>query len=351
MSAPRTLWYTRCPLPTASGVAIERGLLDAAFAPLGIAVQSLNASLERQVREAHFDHGQPGLFRQGGMIPPIWSRARGADTLVIATGWIDEYQAVIALPDSGIRSGGDLRGRRLGVPCRPGEQIDYWRAMCLRGYHSALQLAGLAPADVEFVALPIHEGQIPTGGASQRGSLWHGAPRARRQSREALALVRGEVDAIYTASPAGAQLTAFLGAQVVVDIGAAPSPALRSNNQVPAILTVDGTLARTRPDLVVRYLAALFDAADWARAQPSDAAAILSEDVGTTKEWLYAAHGDDVTARLAPALDPVHIQAVSAQKDFLLGLGLLEQDFDLQAWIAPEFIEAAAATRGSHATA
>ena len=159
------------------------------------------------------------------------------------------------------------------------------------------------------------------------------------------------MDAIYTASPAGAQLTAFLGARIVVDIGAAPSPALRSNNQVPAILTVDGNLARTRPELVVRYLAALFDAADWARAHPLEADAILSEDVGTTREWLVAAHGSDVAARLAPVLDPAHVQAVGAQKDFLLGLGLLEKDFDLQAWIAPEFIEAAAATRGSHATA
>jgi len=269
--------------------------------------------------------------------------------LMVATSWLDEYQAVIALPESGIHGGLDLRGKRLGVPCRPGEQIDYWRAMCLRGYRNALELAGVSPDDVEFVELQTNERQIAEGGASQRGTLWRGTARARRQSREALALVRGEVDAIYTASPAGAHLTAFLGARVVVDIGAAPDPLLRSNNQVPTILTVDGALARSRPDLVVRYLAALFDAAEWALSHASQTAAILSEDVGATTEWLHAANGSDVHRKLAPVLDPSHVQAISAQKSFLLDIGLLESDFDLQSWIDPTFIEAAAALRGSHA--
>ena len=40
------LWYSRCPVPTASSVAIERGMLDEAFAPDGIAVQSLDASCD-----------------------------------------------------------------------------------------------------------------------------------------------------------------------------------------------------------------------------------------------------------------------------------------------------------------
>src|SRR5687768_5736989 len=124
------LWYTRCPLPTASSIAIERGFLEAEFGPSWIDVQSLNASASMAVRGAHYDHGQENLFRQGGNIPPLWSRSRGADTVVVATNWIDEYQAIVALADAGIDAPADLRGKRLGVPRRVNEPVDYWRAMC-----------------------------------------------------------------------------------------------------------------------------------------------------------------------------------------------------------------------------
>jgi ABC-type nitrate/sulfonate/bicarbonate transport system substrate-binding protein len=327
------LWYSRCPLPTASGVAIDRGMLDAEFAKDGIPVASLNASSDMAVREAHFDHGRANLFREGGNIPPIWSRSRGADTVVVAATCIDEYQAIVAMPGSGIVEAKDLRGARLALPRRTGESIDYWRAMCLKGYHAALRVAGLEPGDVTFVDLPVDEKQIAIGGPSQRGSLWRGGARARRQSREALALVRGEVDAIYTASPAGAHLSAFLGASTVVDLGGHPDRTIRTNNQVPTVLTVDGALAREQPMIVARYLKALLDASDWAAVHRSEALHIIGDDVSTTTEWVVSGNGEDVNARLAPGLDPDNIAALVEQKNFLLAQGFIETDVDVDAWI------------------
>ena len=327
------LWYTRCPLPTASGVAIDLGMLDEAFRPDGITVASLNASPDMKVREAHFDHGQANLFRQGGNIPPIWSRSRGADTVLVATNFIDEYQAIVAMPGSGVNEPADLRGRRLGLPRRANDSIDYWRAMCLKGFHSALRVAGLAPGDVTFVDLPVEEKQIAIGGASQRGTLWRGGARARRQSREALALVRGEVDAIYTASPAGAHLSAFLGAHTVVDLGAHPDPRIRANNQVPTILTVDGALARNQPEIVARYLRALLGAAEWAAGHRAETLRIISEDVAATTEWVTSGNGEDVHTRLRPELDPASLAAVAEQKSFLLANGFISADFDMDRWV------------------
>ena len=329
------LWYTRCPLPTASSVAIERGLLEEAFAPRGIEVQSLNASSDMAVREAHYDHRQAHLFRQGGNIPPIWSRARGADTVVVATNWIDEYQAVVALPGSGIHQAADLRGRRLGLPRRVNEQVDYWRAMCQRGYEAALASAGLASVDAEFVELAIGEKQITAGGESRRGTLWRSGNRARRQSREALALIRGEVDAIYTAGAPGAQLSAFMSAYTVADLGTQADRARHVNNQVPTVLTVDGKLARTAPEVVARYLHVLMGAADWARDHGRETLAIVSSDVGATAEWVSAAYGSDVHRQLGLDLDERSISAIEAQKEFLLQRGYIEADFDVRRWIDP----------------
>ena len=345
------LWYTRCPLPTASGVAIERGLLDREFEPDGIAVRSLNASSDMKVREAHFNHGQANLFRQGGNIPPLWSRSRGADTVLLAANFIGEYQAIIALPGSGIASPADLRGRRLGLPRRANESIDYWRAMCLKGFLSALEVAGLGRDDARFVDLPVEENQIATGGASQRGTLWRGGVRARRQSREAIALLRGEVDAIYTASPAGAQLSAFLSAHTVVDLGAHPNPRVRANNQVPTILTVDGALARSRPDLVVRYLRTLVDAANWAAGHRTEALHILSDDCSATSEWVVAGNGEDIHQRLCPTLDADALAALKGQHDFLLANGFIGSPVDIDAWVDPGPLRAALSMVHEHRAA
>ena len=81
------LWYTRCPVPTASSLAIAQGWLDEEFAPDGITVASLRSSADRAVRESHFDHSQAASFRQGGNIPPIWTRSRGADVRLIGLSW------------------------------------------------------------------------------------------------------------------------------------------------------------------------------------------------------------------------------------------------------------------------
>ena len=336
------LWYSRCPVPTASSIAIDRGFLDEAFAADGITVRSLDASAEARVREAHYDHGQTNLFRQGGNIPPIWSRSRGADTVVVAINRFTEYQAILAMPGSGIRGAADLAGRRLGVPRRINEAMDYWRAMCLAGFGSALAIGGLGPKDANFVDLVVEEKQITTEGTSDRGILFRGAARARRQSREALALVRGEIDAIFTASAPGAQLAAFLGATTVVDLGGHPDPLRRTNNQVPIVLTVDRPLLRDRPDIVDRYIGALFEAARWAENHAAETRAIVGADVGATAEWVEAANGA-IQTELAPTLDETGIAALRRQKDFLLGAGFIERDFDVEAWIDPAPIGRAAA--------
>ena len=144
VSAPPVteLWYTRCPVPTASSLAIAQGWLDEEFAPDGIAVASLRSSADRAVRESHFGHTQANSFRQGGNIPPLWARSHGADVRLIGLSWAEQYQAVVTRRDSGIEGPADLAGRKLALPRRLNDQIDFWQATALRGYESTLAPGG-----------------------------------------------------------------------------------------------------------------------------------------------------------------------------------------------------------------
>ena len=69
------LWYTRCPVPTALGIAVHRGWFDDEFSADGITLGSLQEIDAADKRESHFDHSLPHSFRQGGNIPALWARS------------------------------------------------------------------------------------------------------------------------------------------------------------------------------------------------------------------------------------------------------------------------------------
>ena len=84
-------------------------------------------------------------------------------------------------------------------------------------------IAGLSLDDVERVDIPVQRA-LPAAqrGRSHSGSLFGAFTNRRLQSAEVLALVRGDVDAIYVAGGRGPDLEAFLDVEVVFDIRAAP---------------------------------------------------------------------------------------------------------------------------------
>ena len=78
-----TLWYTRCPVPTGLGIAVQKGWLQDSLGALGTQVQSLRESSDQAVRESHFDHSLRNSVRHGGSIPALWARAQGRETRLI----------------------------------------------------------------------------------------------------------------------------------------------------------------------------------------------------------------------------------------------------------------------------
>lgn len=338
-AVPDALWYTRCPVPTASGVAIDVGFIEDEFRADSLSVRSLAASSDPKVRESHFDHNQPNSFRQGGNIPPIWARSRGADLRLVGASWIEQYEAIVALPGSGLSSAEDLRGRRIALPRRTRDQIDFARATTLRAVTNALSYAGIGPDEVVWVDLPVDETFIGDPPNSDRGSLFGTLHSRRYNAAEVIALIRHEVDAIFLSAARGAEEAAFLGAEVVVDTSAVPDRALRINGSTPAVLTVSGRLLEEHPDLVARYLAAGLRGARWAAEHPDETTRIVAREVGASEEAARISYGPQIGARLTPSLDDQLVAAVASQKDFLLHHGFIDQDFDVDGWVARQPLE------------
>jgi ABC-type nitrate/sulfonate/bicarbonate transport system substrate-binding protein len=331
-SGPDKLWYTRCPVPTALGIAVHRGWFEEEFEPEGITLGSLQEIDAADKRESHFDHSLPHSFRQGGNIPALWARSRGANTRVIGLSWTNEFQAIVTLRGKGIDHPRDLRGRRLGLP-RHAISIDFWRAAALKGFLSALELEGLGYADAEWVDL--HESTEHAAARSRRD------PQARtpaglgphEYALEVAALLRGEVDAVFVKGVAGLATVHLIGAQVLIDLGAHPDPLVRIGNGTPRTLTVDQALIDARPDLVERFLGVVVSAGEWATRHSEQTVAYIGRETRNSDEWVRYAYGAEVNRHLETNLVQTSIDGLVAFKDFLFEWGFLEHDFDARAWI------------------
>ncbi len=325
---PDEIWYTRCPVPTPLGIAINQGALDRDLGALGITVRSIQDTTDPDIRASHYDHHLTHSFRQGGSVPAIWARASGADTRVIGLSWIDESQLILTLPGSGIRTVEDLRGKRVALPLRASQKIDIFRATALRALLAGLSLGGVGEDEVEWIDVDATD---PEGYRSvgQRG--WGGRPL---YAAEFHALVRGEVDAIHVKGSLGHEYALLAGAHVVIDTGFHPDPKIRVNNGAPRPLTVDAATLDRHPAVARRLLAHVVEAGEWAEAHPDETLAYLARETGSPEQFVRAAYGGDTLhRRLKTDLDDASAEALQDFSDFLFDRGFLPARVDVAAWI------------------
>ncbi|MET8825552.1 ABC transporter substrate-binding protein [Streptomyces sp. NPDC004610] len=336
---PDTLWFTRCPVPTATGIAADRHWLAEEFAPDGIAVRSLQdhaSDLTPGLRGTHYTHALPGLFREGGNVPALWARSRGEATRLIGLTWIEERQTILVAPGSGIRGAAALRGRRLALPRHP-LPIDFWRAMALRGFEGALASAGYGLEDAELIDVPADD-----GGGGRSGAQW---------SAELAALVRGDVDAIYVKGALAVEAARRAGAEAAVELDDLPDRTHRINNGTPRPITVHQRLLDEHPDLVTRFLAVLLRAADWAAAQPEDVARILGAETGAGAEGVRGAYRPGTHRTLHPDLSEERLALLARQSAALHTHGFLPEPVDVHAWADPAPLRLALTTTAPSAPA
>jgi ABC-type nitrate/sulfonate/bicarbonate transport system substrate-binding protein len=327
-----SVWITRCPVPSASSIAFDQGLLEAELAPLGLHPAPLQDEPEAALRRGHVDHALDGLLREGGNVPAIWARSTGRDTRLVALTWVDEYQGILSRPCAGIAEPHDLRGHRVGVPRHPDDLIDVRSAMALHGFESALGLADLTLDDVELVDIGPHP-------LDQRWSTAGAGTLEGQCNVEANALVRGDVDAVYVRGVPGLEVAQTIGAHEVIDLGLHPNPLVRVNHGTPRTITVDAALLE-RGDIVAHLLAGLLRAADWASGHRDDLDRVLAAENRAEGFGIDRAYG---SAPLHPDLSAPWLSALQAQTDFLARHGFLAGPVDIGAWVDSAPLDAARA--------
>lgn len=320
----RSLWYTRCPVPTASSVAISGGWLDREFEPDQIAVRSLGECTEPELRLAHYTHAHPALLREGGVVPPLWASATAGSNRLIGLARVDQFQGLLALRGSSLADSGDLCGARIALPARLGQPIDFSRAVSWSGIETTIAAAGLTPRDVSLVDVPAREAFISPAAGARGASLYTARENVRLYTAEVLALIRGQVDAIYAAGP-HALATAAL-------IDAVPVAASRSKAHL-RVLTVSAELLEARPDLVHRYVGALLRAARWAATHASETWRVIAAEVGVAEEWARAAYAGHLVRSLQPQISEDLLDVLQSRADFLHDRDFIPARVDVRAWL------------------
>lgn len=328
------IWHARCPVPTPLSIAIQLGWVENALRQNGnVRLRSSPETGDPVAPAQYHEIALPNSFRHGGSVPAIWARAGGLKTRVIGISWTEEYQAIIAMPRTGLESVGELRGRRIGIP-KHDVTIDHSRAAALRGFSAILATKDLGLNDVELVDLPDHpvpsvtcDGAVVATGNGRRGRY--------RYTSEVHALARGDVDAVYVKDTHGAQATHLLGAMVIGNIGFHAEPHVRINNGTPRPLTVSQSLLDHHPEVVQALLTQVVLAGEWTRTHREATIALLARETGSAENWVRYGYGDDVHENLRLNLTPSWVAGLGSYKDFLAAQGFLPGDFDINDWIDP----------------
>ncbi|GGK33366.1 ABC transporter substrate-binding protein [Nocardia camponoti] len=327
-----TLWYTRCPVPTASGLAHSLGWLGDTADDAGLEFGVLQDA-GPELAGHHFLHDLSGLIREGGNVPAIAARAQGSPTRLIGLTWIDEAQAILVGPDSTVDGPAALEGLRIGVPAWADDQArSFPRAMALHGFANALKLAGLTLADVRVVELAVERNpQVRTEIQDQRRSTTWGVDE----------LLAGKVDAIYVKGARAREVAIEHGLRIAVDLDTATTKRGRVNNGTPRPITVHADLLESRPEVVVGFLAQSLRAADWAAGNLDGVREVFARETLSGPSGVIAAYGEDFHRGLHPSLSEERVELLGVQKQFLYTHGFLAADFDLDAWVAAEPLERA----------
>ena len=239
----------------------------------------------------------------------------------------------------------DLKGKKIGISKSLKTIKNYWWSiqehMCIE---RMLRLNDMTMDDIELVEFPYPDDwydkpemlQVQMNNPSE---LWmlrdHKHDLAFRPLETAL--LDGTVDAIYTQSKVFQHLQEATGKiKMIEDLTRYPDWTVQVAN-TPAVITCTDVMAKEHPELVVAYMKAMVKVGRWANEHKRAAAVLLN------RQTFYLDPVDTYEGikhvEMVPSLSAQNMQCIKIGKDFMLSHGYIKNDFDVDEWAAPEFLE------------
>jgi ABC-type nitrate/sulfonate/bicarbonate transport system substrate-binding protein len=203
----KEVYYTNCPMVSASNVDQELGWAREDFKKIGVKYGFLRSKRENNWYP-HYVHNLDNLIRFGGLFPPIHVHADIRRTRLLGATWVYEGGCMLVRARDDIYRMTDLKGKKIGLTKSLNTiKCDWWRIQEEQGIELMLRLNGMTRDDVEIVEFPYPDDWYdkpemlvdPMDNASE---LWlkrdHKHDLAFRPLEPALE--KGIVDAIYTQS-------------------------------------------------------------------------------------------------------------------------------------------------------
>lgn len=342
------VYYTNCPLISASNVDQELGWTKSEYKKIGVEYKYLRAS-EQNDWYPHYIHNMDNMIRFGGLFPPIHVHADIRRTVLLGVTHVPKEGGVMMVRSrDDIFTMQDLKGKKIGLS-RSQNQIktDWWGIQEEQGIELMLRMNGMTRDDVEIVEFPYaddwYDNPEMMGPPMENPSeLWlkrdHKNDLAFRPLETALE--NGAIDAMYSQSRVISVLSETTGKfKSIEDLSRYPDWTLQVAN-IPAPITCTIEMAEKHPELAITFLKGMIKVGRWANEHKQAAAAILDKqtfyrDVEDTYDGIRRVD-------LVPNLSPQNLVSVDIGKEFMLSHGYIKNNFDVNEWARPEFLEQAA---------
>ena len=343
----KEVYYTNCPLISASNVDQELGWTAEEFAKVGAEFAYFRSRPETDWYP-HYIHNQDNLIRFGGLFPPIHVHADMRRTRMLGLTHVPyEGGCMLIRAKDDIFRMSDLKGKKIGITKSLNTlKNDWWRIQEHQGILAMLRMNGMTEKDIQLVDFPYPDDWYddPEMLAPMVNPSWWQLKRDHKHDLAfrplESALLEGKVDAIYTQSKVFQHIQEATGELAVIeDLSKYPDWRLQVAN-IPAIITCTDVMAEEHPELVVAFMKGMIRVGRWANEHKHAAAAILNKqtyylDVEDTYRGIQ--HVD-----MVPNLSAQNMARVNIGKDFMLKHGYIKSDFDVNEWAAPEFFNQAA---------
>lgn len=343
----KEVYYTNCPLVSASNVDEGIGLTKKEFKKIGVNYRYLRSTPENDWYP-HYIHNMDNLIRFGGLFPAIDVRGNLKDTCLLGVTQMPAEGGVMM-----VRSGddiykmSDLKGKKIGLSKSMNKiKDDWWRIQEHQGIELMLRMNDMTMDDIELVEFPYaddwyNDPKMVGPEMELSIDLWlkrdHKHDLAFRPLESALE--KGVIDAMYTQTKPLQQLSEDTGKFAAIeDLSRYPDWRLQVAN-IPAAITCTKVMADKHPELAVTFMKGMIRAGRWANENKRAAAEILDQqtfyrDIEHTWQGIR-----DVD--LVPNLSLLNLASVNIGKNFMFSHGYIENDFDVNEWAAPEFLEQA----------